>query len=319
MTSGGRETVLTYSGGVIDRAANQRSDPGWIDATLADPGTRLIPMWRDQCLVSGEPAVPAILPAAGPQAEAVLDSAAEVVFLGLDDQGGIFAADLPPGAESQAVEAAGAERVLDVRSLIGALTPAEAALLGYARGILYWHRHQRYCGTCGSPTRGGHGGHLRTCQNEVCARPHFPRVEPAVIMLVENGGRCLLARHKGSAAGSYSTLAGFVGVCESLEDAVRREVAEETGVPVGTVTYMASQGWPFPSGLMIGFRATAMAETVHVDGEEVIEARWFSRDELARHAAAGGRLGREDSIDRYLLRSWLEEQADCQTAPRACG
>jgi NAD+ diphosphatase len=302
------ETFLAYSGGVIDRAANQRSDPGWIDATLATAGTRLIPMWRDQCVVSGEPAVPAIQSAAG--AEAVLNVAAEVVFLGLDDYGGIFAADLSPAPESEAVETAGGERVLDVRSLVGTLRPAEAALLGYARGILYWHRHQRYCGTCGSPTRGGHGGHLRTCQNEACARLHFPRVEPAVIMLVENQGtprKCLLARHKGSAAGSYSTLAGFVGVCESLEDAVRREVAEETGVPVGTVTYMASQGWPFPSGLMIGFRATAMAETVHVDGEEVIEARWFSRDELAEHAAAGGRLGREDSIDRYLLRSWLEE------------
>lgn len=138
-------------------------------------------------------------------------------------------------------------------------------------------------------------------------RLHFPRVEPAVIMLVENQGRCLLARHRGSAAGSYSTLAGFVGVCESLEDAVRREVAEETGVPVGTVMYMASQGWPFPSGVMIGFRATALAETVHVDGEEVVEARWFTRAELAEHAAAAGRLGREDSIDLYLLRSWLEE------------
>jgi len=205
---------------------------------------------------------------------------------------------------------AGGERVLDVRSLAGALRPAEAALLGYARGILYWHRHQRYCGTCGSPTRTGYGGHLRTCQNEACARLHFPRVEPAVIMLVENQGtprKCLLARHKGSAAGSYSTLAGFVGVSESLEDAVRREVAEETGVPVGTVTYQASQGWPFPSGLMIGFRAAALAETVHVDGEEVIEARWFTRAELAEHAAATGRLGREDSIDRYLLHSWLEE------------
>ena len=305
MTSRGRETVLAYSGGVIDRAANQRSDPAWIDATLAQAGTRLIPMWRDQCVVSGEPAMPVVWPAA--EAKALTKAAAEVVFLGLDDHGGIFAADLSPASESEAVEAAGGERVLDVRSLVGALTPAEAALLGYARGILYWHRHQRYCGTCGSLTRSGHGGHLRTCRNEACARLHFPRVEPAVIMLVENQGRCLLARHKGSAAGSYSTLAGFVGVSESLEDAVRREVAEETGVPVGTVTYMASQGWPFPSGLMIGFRATAMVETVRVDGEEVIEARWFSRDELARHAAAGGRLGREDSIDRYLLRSWLDE------------
>src|SRR6266576_7000293 len=96
-------------------------------------------------------------------------------------------------------------------------------------------------------------------------------------------------------------------ICESLEDAVRREVAEETGVPVGSVTYLASQGWPFPSGLMIGFRATALAETIHVDGAEVIEARWFTRAELTEYAKAAGRLGREDSIDRYLLRSWLED------------
>src|SRR6266571_7896111 len=302
------ETLLAYSGGSIDRAANQRSDPGFLDATLAKASTRLIPMWRDHCVVSGEPPVPVILPAA--EAGAVLNVAAEVVFLGLDDHGGIFAADLSSASESLAARAAGGERVLDVRALVGTLGPAEAALLGYARGILYWHRHQRYCGSCGSPTRIGHGGHLRTCQNKACARLHFPRVEPAVIMLVENQGtprKCLLARHKGSAAGSYSTLAGFVDVSESLEDAVRREVAEETGVLVGTVTYLASQGWPFPSGWMIGFRATAASETVSVDGEEVLEARWFTRAELAQHAAARGRLGREDSIDRYLLRSWLEE------------
>jgi NAD+ diphosphatase len=300
-------TVLAYSGGVIDRAATQRTEPGWVDATLTAASTRLIPMWRDQCVVSGEPAVPVIVPAATAAAGAVLNSATEVVFLGLDDHGGIFAADLSQAGEPAAAAAAGGERVLDVRALVGTLSPAEAALLGYARGILYWHRHQRYCGSCGSPTRIGHGGHLRTCQNEACARLHFPRVEPAVIMLVESQGRCLLARHKGSAPGSYSTLAGFVGVCESLEDAVRREVAEETGVPVGPVTYVASQGWPFPSGLMVGFRATALAQTVHVDGEEVIEARWFTRAELTEHARAAGRLGREDSIDRYLLRSWLED------------
>ena len=301
----GRETVLAYSGSAIDRAANQRSDPGWVDATMAADGARLIPMWRDQCIVSGEPPVPVILPLA--KAAAMLTAAAETVFLGLDDDGGIFAADLSPAGESQAVEAAGGERVMDVRSLAGALPPREAALLGYARGILHWNRHQRYCGLCGSPTRSGHAGHLRECRNAVCARLHFPRVEPAVIMLVESQGRCLLARHKGSAAGSYSTLAGFVDVSESLEDAVRREVAEETGVLVGTVRYMASQGWPFPSGLMIGFRAAAVSEAVSVDGEEVLEARWFTRAELAEHAAAGGRLGRVDSIDRYLLRSWLEE------------
>lgn len=304
----GRETVLAYSGGPIDRASNQRTDPDWVDAIMAADGARLIPMWRDHCIVSGEPAVPVILPVT--EAEAVLSAAASPVFLGLDAVGSIFAAELSPLEESEAIAAADGERVLDVRGLVGILRHPEAALLGYARGILHWNRHQQYCGTCGSRTRSGHGGHLRTCRNEACARLHFPRVEPAVIMLVETSDtprRCLLARHKGSAAGGYSTLAGFVDVSESLEDAVRREVAEETGVPVETVTYMASQGWPFPAGLMIGFRATATAETVTVDGNEVLEARWFTRAELIEHAASGGRLGREDSIDRYLLQSWLEE------------
>src|ERR1700759_1582185 len=174
-------TVLAYSGGAIDRAANQRTEPGWVDATRARSSTRLIPMWRDQCVVSGEPAVPVIVPAATAAAGAVLNSAAEVVFLGLDDHGGIFAADLSQAGESAAAAAAGGGGGPD-----GTLSPAEAALLGYARGILYWHRHQRYCGSCGSPTRIGHGGHLRTCRNKACARLHFPRVEPAVIMLVQN-------------------------------------------------------------------------------------------------------------------------------------
>ncbi len=306
----GREAVMAYSGGTIDRASNQRTDPAFLGATLAAPGARLIPMWQDRCVVSGEPAVPAILAAAGAGAGAILEAAAETVFLGLDDDGGVFAADLSPLEESRAVELAGGDRALDVRGFVGTLRPPEAALLGYARGMLYWNRHQRYCGTCGSRTSSGHGGHLRSCQNPQCARLHFPKVEPAVIMLVESSRpprRCLLARHRGSAPDGFSTLAGFVDVSESLEDAVRREVAEETGVVVETVTYLASQGWPFPSGLMVGFRATAVTEEITVDAEEVIEARWFTRGQLRELAASRGRLGREDSIGRYLLHSWLAE------------
>jgi len=304
----GREAVLAYCGGTIDRASNQRTDPAFLRATLAAPGARVIPMWQDRCIVSGDPGVPAILPVSG--AGAILEAAAETVFLGLDDGAGFFAADLSSLEESQAVELAGGQRALDVRAFVGALAPAEAALLGYARGMLYWHRHQQYCGTCGSVTRSGHGGHLRTCQNQGCARLHFPRVEPAVIMLVESSRaprRCLLARHQGSAPDGFSTLAGFVGVSESLEDAVRREVAEETGVLVETVTYLGSQGWPFPSGLMVGFRATAVTEAVTADGEEVLEARWFTPAQLMELAAARGRLGREDSIGHYLMHSWLAE------------
>src|SRR6185437_7115569 len=123
MTSTGRresaETVLAYSGGVIDRAANQRTEPGWVDATLARASTRLIPMWRDQCVVSGEPAVPVIVPATTAAAGAVLNSATEVVFLGLDDHGGIFPADVSQDGESAAAAAADGDRVLDVRALVG--------------------------------------------------------------------------------------------------------------------------------------------------------------------------------------------------------
>ena len=307
------ETVLAYSGGVIDRAASQRTEPGWVDATLAKASTRLIPMWRDQCVVSGEPAVPVIVPAA--EAGAVLNAAAEVVFLGLDDHGGIFAADLSSAAESLAAEAAGGERVLDVRALVGTLSPAEAALLGYARGILYWHRHQRYCGSCGSPTRIGHGGHLRTCQNEACARLHFPRVEPAVIMLVENQGRCLLARHKGSAAGSYSTLAGFVGVCESLEDAVRREVAEEDGRArrVGDVHGLA--------GLAVPVRADDRVPGHRAGGDHSRRRRGSDRGPLvyprrAHRARHGGRAPGARGLDRPVSAPFLAGRHHLMTRRR---
>jgi NAD+ diphosphatase len=131
-----------------------------------------------------------------------------------------------------------------------------------------------------------------------------------VITLVESAGppqRWLLARHHGSAPDSYALIAGFVEIGESLEDAVRREVAEETGIKVVTVDYVASQAWPFPAGLMVGFRATAASESIAADGQEIVEARWFTRAELAQRAASGRPPGRVDSIDRHLLRSWLDQ------------
>ncbi len=303
-----RDTVLSYSGGWLDRAADRRSDPQWIAAALAAPGARLVAVWRDECLVSGEQRAPVMLPAA--RAGAVLDAAGDPVFLGLDDDAAVFAADLSSLEQSEALELAGADAVVDVRALVSTLAAADAAVLAYARGLLYWNRHQRFCGLCGSVTQSRNGGHLRVCQDAGCGRLLFPRIEPAVIMLVETTGppeRCLLARHAGSPVGGYSTLAGFVEIGESLEDAVRREVSEEAAVSIGAVRYVASQAWPFPAGLMGGFRATASAEAVAVDGVELLEARWFTRSELAEHVASGGRLGREDSIDRLLLRSWLDQ------------
>ena len=299
---------LAYSGGYLDRASYQRSDAGWVAALLESPRTRLIPVWRDQCLVSGDP--PAPVTALDARRNRPVRELGAPLFLGLDGDTGLFAVDLSALDEAQAVEATGADRVGDLRAFAGTLGSAAAAILAYARGLAYWSRNQRFCGTCGAATVSQHGGHLRVCGNEACARLHFPRIAPAVITLVESAGpprRCLMARHNGSAPDSYALLAGFVEIGESLEDAVRREVAEEAGVSLTTVTYVASQAWPFPSGLMAGFRATAASESVSADGAEILEARWFTRAELSQRAAAGRSFGRVDSIDRHLLRAWLDQ------------
>ncbi|MGS2612914.1 NAD(+) diphosphatase [Micromonospora sp. LZ34] len=300
------EVVLAYGGGWLDRAGPLRTDPDRIAALLADPKTGVLPLWRDRCLVTADEA-PVRLTAE--RAAGVLAAADETVFLGLDGDTAVFAVDLSGQPEAEAVRLAGAASAVDVRTLVGRLGPAEASAQAYARGLLHWHRQQRYCGSCGARTTPRDGGHVRSCAGPRCGRLLFPRIEPAIIVLVEAPGtpdRCLLARHRGAPEGAYSTLAGFVEVGESLEDAVRREMAEEAGVTVTDLAYQGSQAWPFPAGLMVGFRATVASEAVRVDGEELVEARWFTRDELRARAAAGRPLGRPDSIDHHLLHGWLK-------------
>jgi NAD+ diphosphatase len=290
--------TLPYNGLQLDRAGARRGDPDWVARVRARPGTRALAFRRDACLTAhGRP----VTVEAGPDA----------VFLGTDGEAGVFAVDLSDLDESAALRAAEADAVTDVRALFRTLDAEDAATLAYARGMLHWARNQRFCGACGTPTEIRHAGHQRFCRT--CERLLFPRIEPAVIMLVEAPAaprRVLLARHRGAAPNAYSTLAGFVEIGESLEDAVRRELVEEAGVPVSSVRYQASQAWPFPSGLMVGFRAVAESDAVAVDHDELLEARWFTRDEvldlLAVHRAEG--RDRPDSIEAYLVGTWLEEQ-----------
>ena len=300
--------ALAYNGLGLDRAPGLRADPAWIDAVLARPESRVIPFWRDGCLVR-EQARPQPVVLGAQQAGPVLEQAGLCVFLGLDGAAGVFAVDLSGLDEEAAVRLAGATGVLDVRRMVIALDAALASTLAMARGILRWHREQGFCGTCGHPAHSEHGGAQRRCAGEGCGRLLFPRIEPAVITLVESPGqprRCLLARHTKSASGAYATLAGFVEIGESLEDAVRREVAEETGVRIGEVRYQASQAWPFPAGLMVGFRARAVTEAITVDRSELEEARWFSRAELTDYLSAAP-PGTGDSIESFLVGSWLRE------------
>src|SRR5262249_4560440 len=154
------------------------------------------------------------------------------------------------------------------------------SLLAYARGLMHWHARHGFCGVCGSRTESASAGHVRKCTNPDCGASHFPRTDPAVIMLVHDGDKALLGRQKVWPQGMYSTLAGFVEPGESLEETVRREVYEETGIAVGEVVYHSSQPWPFPASLMIGFHAEARSRTINRVDSELEDAGWFSRAEL---------------------------------------
>jgi NAD+ diphosphatase len=294
---------LPYAASGLDRGGSRRGDERWISGLLAGQATVIIPMWRDSCLIDGG----GQLRWCAPDAADLLAACGQPAFLGVRAEGAVFAADLSELDEPAALSVAGATATADMRALFAGLSAPDAAALAYAKGLLRWHREQRFCGACGSATQASHGGHQRSCEG--CGRLLFPRIEPAVIALVTappepgRADRCLLARHRGAKPGAFATLAGFVEIGESLEDAVRREVTEETGVRVGEVSYQGSQPWPFPSGIMAGFRARALTESIDVDGEELEEARWFTRDQ-ARAANAGQR---HDSIEHYLIEGWLTE------------
>jgi len=291
---------LAYASTPYDRAADRRADPAWVTAQLARPDRRVVPVWQDRCVTK------AGAPVDGRE-EAVLDAADQIALLGIQDGSPVFAADLTKKTEAEALELCGGEATVDLRRLAADLPAPVAATLAYARGLLYWNRLSRFCGTCGSPTKSVHAGHIRECTGPECGRQLFPRIEPAVIVLVELDGpepRCLMARHHGAGPNGFALVAGFVEIGESLEGAVRREVAEEAGVAVGEVTYLGSQGWPFPAGLMVGFHGRAVDDTINVDGAELVEARWFTRDQVVERITNGPGSGPVDSIGGRLLRTW---------------
>jgi NAD+ diphosphatase len=182
-------------------------------------------------------------------------------------------------------------------------------MLAYARGLMHWHARHRFCGVCGSPTESAEAGHVRRCTNPACAAMHFPRTDPAVIVLVTDGSRALLGRQKSWPPGMHSVLAGFVEPGESLEDTVRREVHEETGIVVDEITYHSSQPWPFPSSIMLGFTARAATTALHVDPDELESAAWFEREFLLNSPENESfKLSRRDSIARRLIDDWLADR-----------
>jgi NAD+ diphosphatase len=311
----GMTTPLCYTGCALDRAARRRTDDTWLAERLRDPATRFVPLWRDRNLiVSGDaPGVAAMAAADLPLS--VDADAAEAVFLGIEIGGPAwFAVDLSEHPKTDVADLCDGASFVSLRRVGSLMDGAAGSLLAYTLGMSYWHRRHRFCGVCGGPTRNRHGGHLRVCADAECGAEHFPRTDPAVIMLVTRSGAdgdtCLLARQARWPKGMMSTLAGFVEPGESLEEAVAREVEEESGIAVRVedVRYMASQPWPFPSSLMLGFRVDAPADAVlDYDADELDDARWYTRAEIRDAGPTGLILPGADSIARRLIETWAAE------------
>jgi NAD+ diphosphatase len=272
-----------FAGAFVDRIGERRKDPDWLGRAARSDECRFVPVWGDRCLVGGDPPHAVLL--SRHEVESLVDDE-HLIFLGLYHDRPAFAfsidGDQPPGT---------------------VLPPDEANLAAHARALVLWHASQLYCGVCGTAARPEAGGNARTCVNVDCGRVIFPRVDPAIIVLVSDGDRCLLGRQARWPEGRYSTIAGFAEPGESLEDAVRREVYEETNVHVGEVRYHSSQPWPFPSSLMVGFLARAISSEIRLNDAELEDAQWFTREQLV---SGFPKLPFRISIARRLVDYWVD-------------
>ena len=291
-----------FAGPFIERRAELRDDPQWLAAARADPETRYVLAAGGSQLVI----VPSVDIALLRNGHPLVADAEESSFTLLGWFRGARTVLVEIGADSPPAGLAlpEATELRELRPLAPLLQADAASLLAYARALVLWRSRHRYCGVCGAANQRARAGHVMRCSRDGCGTETFPRLDPAIIVLVADasGERALLGRQASWAAGRYSTIAGFVEPGESLEDAVLREVEEETGVLVGDVEYVASQPWPFPSSLMLGFRAVARTEEISLRDGELEDARWFSRADVAAGHPA---LPPSGSISSRLIDGWF--------------
>ncbi len=297
----GMVSVSHYSSRYLNRAGERRRDDAWISRQLTSPETRFVPVWHGQNLLHEDRAV---MLRADEAAFACTPESPEPIFLGIDEQGPVFAIDVSGFAIRKELEHRWDARFAELYGIATQLIRRDASLLSHAAWLVRWSRTHTFCGACGTKTKSLDAGHVRKCTNDDCGLLAFPRTDPAVIVLTENQGRCLLARQIGWPGKLHSCLAGFVEPGESAEDAVLREIKEESGLLVGNIRFHATQPWPYPCSLMLGFYATALDDRIELDGDELAEAQWFTPDELVS-GEADIELPRHDSIARNLIDNWI--------------
>jgi NAD+ diphosphatase len=292
-----------FAGPYLDRNAHLRQDPAWFAGALADPHSRAVPVWNSRSLITeGESPRAAFFELSGITQDR--RNSTDLILLGRFGDTSYFACEIdaiePPPSPA-------GTRFEDLRLVASLLPIDEAGVLGYARAMVSWRRRNAYCGSCGAKTVPAKGGHVLVCGNPACRIEQFPRIDPAIIVLVSDGERALLGRQASWPLGRYSTIAGFVEPGESLEDAVAREVLEETGIEVDTIDYHSSQPWPFPASLMLGFTAHAVTHEVRLRDQELEDARWFTRAELASGVPL---LPPSQSISFRLIEHWYDAGGD---------
>ena len=295
------ENHNVFAGAFVDRIGERRKDSAWLAEAVRSEQSCFVPVWGEQCLIGGDPLQAVLL--SRDQVGSMIDDQ-DLIFLGLFRDRPAFALSINAAADAPFPELG---EFHDLRYLGTVLPADEANLVAHARALVLWHASQSFCGICGSSARPEAAGNSRVCMNEDCRRQIFPRVDPAIIVLVSDGERCLLGRQVSWPEGRYSTIAGFVEPGESLEDSVRREVYEETNIRVGTVSYHSSQPWPFPSSLMLGFMAEATSSQIIRNDGELEDAQWFTRKELR---SGFPKLPFQISIARRLVDHWLAAAGD---------
>ncbi|MGW5193700.1 NAD(+) diphosphatase [Kribbella sp. NPDC004138] len=289
---------LALSRPVLDRAADRRRDDDWLEKAWASPETQVVVVAGDQIqVVDDRSALRFVPPSEAPEGTGI--------FLGIDRESGAGMTAEGRAVFGVLVDGEADESYGGLRELGAVLDDREAGIAVHLIGLSNWHGVHTHCANCGEHTEVVEAGHVRHCP--VCGRSHFPRSDPAIIVLVtDDQDRALLGRNEAWPAGRYSTLAGFVEPGESLEAAVRREVLEESGVIVGPeIEYAGSQPWPLPASLMLGFYAKATGFDIEVDADEIAEAKWFTREDLRALVEAGTMaLPGAISISRRLIEGW---------------
>ncbi|MEQ1755262.1 MAG: NAD(+) diphosphatase [Micropepsaceae bacterium] len=298
-----------FANSPLDRAGHLRTDQPWLKTALSDPNSLFIPVWklmpfliknregrRETGWITGELALPLMRPGA------------TIIFLGLYKDAAHFAIDIS-GFNDPTKEGslAGLGSFADLRTVAEEIDLGDAAILAQAKSLIDWHQRHGFCANCGQPTIAADAGYKRFC--EACNTEHFPRTDPVVIMLALNGDTCLLGRGAKWPTGFYSALAGFIEPGETIEEAVARELKEESGITIDQVSFHSTQPWPYPSSLMIGCYARAKTTEITIDTNELSDARWFTKDQVRAAMIKGTnelRMPPALAIAHQLVKSWIE-------------